>query len=95
MELKNNILKLGSYDLDHIFKKEENLEKFKKRSYSNFDFETSLKSIYSKEFIIKVPKNKMPNTITVFGNLDELIDYMYINRGNKNIIPYHGEDISN
>ena len=99
MKVENNILYLGSYDLDHMFSGIQDTEK----SYDNLEnvkdtyiFELEqIKGIkFNEEQEIRIPKNvKFPSLKTSFNGFKDLYLFMYENRNNPMINPYFGIDI--
>ena len=98
MKMEKDILKLGSYDLDHIFSGIKDTEKSydnKESLRENFNFELKCRGLIDKEKTeIMIPKNvKYPNLKNKFQGYEDLYLFMYENRDNTMVSPYYGEDL--
>ena len=91
--IEENILKIGSYDLDHIFSniKEDSFDEIE----DTFNFELKIHGIKLNNFSkIEIPKNvKYKKLDSKFNSFKALYIFMEINKDNNMVSPYYGKDL--
>lgn len=90
MLFKNGILKLSSYDIDHMIKYNNDIKIMTNTTIKRFEKSFDLKEIKEIKEII-IPKNiHFQDLKTSFKNIRELVKTLHSFGNNVNIFPYFG-----